>query len=82
MNKTEGAADIAQIATSSKRPVEFIEKEEQEVRRKSAVNERAMSLAQTHRRFSLMEDQGRASGIDTNGSADEKEVENGHKEEV
>ncbi|KAK3720154.1 hypothetical protein LTR37_003978 [Vermiconidia calcicola] len=50
------------LATESKRPMEFIEKEEQEVRRKSSVNERAMSLAQTHRRFSLM-DENRVGGI-------------------
>ena len=50
------------MATSAKRPPEFIEKEEAEVHRRSSVDERAMSLAQTHRRFSLMSEQGRARG--------------------
>jgi hypothetical protein len=39
--------------------MEFIEKEEEQVRRKSSVNERAMSLAQQHRRYSMMSEQGR-----------------------
>ncbi|KAK4554702.1 hypothetical protein LTR86_008204 [Recurvomyces mirabilis] len=42
------------LATSSKRPEEYIRKEEQEIRRKSSVNPRAMSLAIGHRRYSLM----------------------------
>ncbi|WPG97487.1 general substrate transporter [Acrodontium crateriforme] len=42
------------IATSSKRPVELIEKENTEVRRRSSVTPRAMSLAQAHRRYSTI----------------------------
>lgn len=52
-------ADSAQIATSSKRPIEFIEKEEAEVHRRSSVDPRAMSLAQQHRRYSAISEQGR-----------------------
>ncbi|KAF2486754.1 general substrate transporter [Neohortaea acidophila] len=47
------------IATSSKRPMEFIEREEQEVHRRSSVDPRAMSLAQQHRRYSAISEQGR-----------------------
>lgn len=55
----DSVANRAQIATSSKRPIEFVEKEEAEVRRRSSVDDRALSLAQQHRRFSLMSEQGR-----------------------
>ena len=44
----------SQLATSSKRPEEYIQKEEQEVRRKSSVNARAASLAAGHRRYSAI----------------------------
>ena len=37
-------------ATSSKRPIEYIEKEETEVRRRSSVDPDAARLASTHRR--------------------------------
>lgn len=46
--------DSAKIATQSTRPEVFIQKEETEVRRRSTVDERAMSLAQQHRRYSQM----------------------------
>lgn len=38
------------MATSSKRPLEYIERENTEVRRQSSVNPRAASLAATHMR--------------------------------
>lgn len=59
--------------------MEFIEKEEQEVRRKSSVNPRAASLASQHRRYSLMEESGRGNSItsETKGSIDDN-----HKEKV
>ncbi|KAK4508650.1 hypothetical protein PRZ48_002389 [Zasmidium cellare] len=38
------------VATSSKRPVEFVEREVAEVRRQSSVNPRAASLAASHKR--------------------------------
>lgn len=38
-------------ATSSKRPVHFIEKEETEIRRRSSVNPHAADLAARHNRF-------------------------------
>jgi len=43
-----------QLATSSKRPQEYIEKENHEIRRQSSVNPRAMGLAANHRRFSTI----------------------------
>lgn len=75
--------DKTQIATSSKRPQEFIDREEQEVHRKSSVDPHAMRLAQAHRRFSVMEEHRRAS-VDPKGSFEEKEkeVELDHREEV
>ncbi|KAK0811554.1 hypothetical protein LTR02_007880 [Friedmanniomyces endolithicus] len=42
------------LATSSKRPQEYIEKENHEIRRQSSVNPRAMGLAANHRRFSTI----------------------------
>lgn len=60
-------ADHEQKATTASRPIEFIEKEEAEVRRRSSVDDRALSLAQQHRRFSLMSESGRM------GSDPEKE---------
>ena len=56
--------------------MEFIEKEEQEVRRQSSINPRAASLATQHRRYSLMQESGRGGdSIDEKGPAD-----NNHKE--
>ena len=57
--------------------MEFIEKEEQEVRRQSSVNPRAASLASQHRRYSLMSESGRGGSIEENkvsteGTHDEK----------
>lgn len=71
----------SQRATVSHRPQEFVLKEEQEVRRQSSVNPRAMSLASQHRRFSLMNEAGRGS-VDNGSAVDEKEMENERKEEV
>lgn len=65
--------------------MEYIEKEEQEVRRKSSVNERALSLAQKHRRYSVMEEheqERRASQVADPSYMEEKELERGHKENV
>jgi len=60
--------------------MEFIEREEQEVRRKSSVDPRAAQLASQHRRHSLMSERG---SVD-NGVADEKDIEKemGHNEKV
>ena len=58
--------------------MEFIEKEEEEVRRRSSVNEDAFRLASQHRRFSQM---GRGSIADTKDTS----IDGGngdHKEEV
>jgi hypothetical protein len=49
------------VATSSKRPLEFIEREEMQVRRASSVNPQAASLAAGHHR---------ARSIDFNPDAD------------
>lgn len=38
------------VATSSKRPLEYIEREENQIRRASSVNPRAASLAAAHNR--------------------------------
>ena len=77
-NKTE------QRATQSTRPIEFIEKEEQEVRRLSSVNPRAASFAAQHRRYSTMEESGRSASYDAAMNAEKGSYdENGnHKEEV
>jgi hypothetical protein len=66
-------------ATSSKRPTEFIEREEQEVRRKSSVNERAMSLAQAHRRYSMMSQENQGPLVD---EVEKKSLSEGEHKEV
>ena len=64
------------VATSSKRPAEYIEKEEHEVRRRSSVNPRALELATKHRRFSQIDQS-------TLDSYDEKPgFSHNHKEDV
>ena len=69
------------LATQSTRPMEFVEKEEQEVRRRSSVNPRAASLASHHRRYSLMQESGRH--VDAAISDTEKPpIEKNHHEEV
>lgn len=60
------------IATSSKRPMEFIEREEQEVHRRSSVDPRAMSLAQQHRRYSAISEQGRLGSAVSDKEKDER----------
>lgn len=67
-------------ATSSKRPIEFIEREEQEVRRQSSVNPRAASLAAA-RNHSI--DQAELGRVSSGNSADaEKRTELAHKETI
>lgn len=61
--------------------MEFVLKEEEEVRRKSSVNPRAMELASAHRRYSVMSEAGRGS-VDNGSTVDEKDVEGNHKENV
>lgn len=68
-----------QIATSSKRPEVFVEKEEEEVRRRSSVSPDAMRLASQHRRYSLMSEQGRGSFSEKKSVDDEN---GNHKENV
>lgn len=69
------------LATSSKRPQEYIERENTEVRRASSVNPRAMSLANQHRRFSAVADT-QLGRVSTGGSAEGKESFAAQKEEV
>ncbi|KAK0314612.1 hypothetical protein LTR01_001436 [Friedmanniomyces endolithicus] len=66
------------LATSSKRPQEYIEKENHEIRRQSSVNPRAMSLAANHRRFSTIsaEDAGTSGYVPSS----EMKVDGSHKE--
>lgn len=66
----------------SRRPEEFIQREEEEVRRKSSVNPNAMRLASQHRRFSAMSEAGRASGDNGSGVDEKEEYENGYEEKV
>ncbi|KAK5127868.1 hypothetical protein LTR85_004985 [Meristemomyces frigidus] len=71
------------LATSSKRPEEFVAREETEVRRKSSVNERALGLAQRHRRFSLVEDHAGILAVEDRAGADKKTYEEKeHREKV
>ena len=68
------------VATQSTRPQEFIEKEEQEVRRLSSVDPRAASLASQHRRYSLMSESGRYT--DPVSNTEKPSIENNHDEKV
>jgi hypothetical protein len=68
------------IATQSTRPIEFVEREEQEVRRMSSVNPRAASLASQHRRYSLMQEAGR--DTDLLSDTTKPSIENNHDEKV
>jgi len=54
-----------ELATSSKRPLAYIEKENAEIRRASSVNPHAMSLAVRHRRMSAMDAANMSVGDDT-----------------
>lgn len=60
--------------------MEFVEKEEEEVRRRSSVSPDALRLASQHRRYSMMEEQGRGSVSEVKKSSDDGD--NGHHKEM
>lgn len=61
--------------------MEFVLKEEEEVRRKSSADPNAARLASQHRRYSVMSEAGRGS-VENGSVGDEKEMERNHKEDI